>query len=46
MSLTVPNSAPYLNWRPIFEGDVVRGGFKNGYQKEMCSKEIGLCAPI
>ena len=33
-----------VNWTPIFEGYVFRCGSKNGYQKVMCLKEIGLCA--
>ena len=39
-----PNLITYLNWTPIFEWCVVRCGSKNGYQKDMCLKEIGLHA--
>ena len=34
----------YLSPTHIFESYVVRIGFKDGYSKDMCSKEIGLHA--
>jgi hypothetical protein len=39
-----PDSDIYLNETPTFEWWVVRFRIKNGHQKEMCSKEIGLQA--
>ena len=33
-----------LNWTPIFEWCVVKCGSKNGFQKDMCLKEIELRA--
>ena len=36
---------PYsLNQTPIFELNVVRCGFKNAYQNDMCMQDIGLRA--
>ena len=32
-------------WTSIFEWSEVMCGSRNGHQKDMCSKEIGLCAP-
>ena len=32
-----------FNWTPLFDWCVVRCGFKNKYQNDMCSKEVGLC---
>ena len=40
----VPNSNTTLTWTPIFESYVVRCGSKNGHQKDMSLKEIGLHA--
>ena len=40
----VPNLVTYPNWIPIFEWYVVWCGFKNGHQKDICLKEIGLRA--
>ena len=34
----------YLTQTPIFEWCMVRCGSKNEHQRNMCSKEIGLCA--
>ena len=34
----------YLDWMPIFEWRVVWCGCKNGYQKDVSSKNMGLCA--
>ena len=34
----------YLNQTPIFEWYVIRCGFRNGYQRDMCIKEINPCA--
>ena len=39
-----PYLVAFLTKTPIFEWYVVRCGSKNGYQKHMCFKEIGLCA--
>ena len=39
-----PYLVTFLNERPIFEWCVVSCGSKNEHQKEMCLKEIGLCA--
>ena len=36
----------FLNQIPIFEWYVVRYGSKNGQQKDMFLKEIGLCAQV
>jgi len=38
------NLFTHLKWTPIFEWCVVRYGSKNGHQKDMCCKEIGLCS--
>ena len=40
----VPNSVVYLNQTSIFEWYMVWCGFKNGYQNDMCLKEIGIHA--
>ena len=40
----VPHLVTYPNWTPIFHWCVVRCGSKNGHQKDMCTKDIGLCA--
>ena len=37
------NLVTYLYWTPIFEWYVVWCGSKSKYQKDKCSKEIGLC---
>ena len=42
--VNVYNSVPYLSWSTIFECCAVRFGSSNGYQKDMCSKRIGLRA--
>lgn len=39
-----PSSVAFLNQAPIFKWYVVRCGSTNIFQKDMCSKEIGLCA--
>ena len=39
-----PNLVSFLNQTPIFEWYMVRCGTKNGYIKDMYSKEIGLIA--
>ena len=39
----VPNLHTYVNWTPLCEWYVVRCGFKNGYQEDICLKEIRLC---
>ena len=36
-----PNSVPYLDRTPVLKTCVVKCGFKNEYQKDTCSKEIG-----
>ena len=45
-----PNSITLLKWTPIFEWWVGRCGSKNGHQKDMCSKGIGIwsqnCQPL
>ena len=38
------NSVNYLNQTHVFEWYVGRCGSKNGYQEDICLKEIGLCA--
>ena len=40
----VPNLVTTLNRTPIFELYVVWCGFKNIYQKDMCSKDTRPCA--
>jgi hypothetical protein len=40
----MPNSITYLNWIRVFEWYRVRCESKNGYKKDMYSKEIGLRA--
>ena len=40
----MPKSNTTIMWTPIFEGYVVKCGSKNWHQKDMCPKEIGLCA--
>ena len=35
-----------LHWTPVCEWYLVWCGSKNGYQKDMCLIEIGLCAQI
>jgi hypothetical protein len=40
----MPNFNTTIIWILIFEWYVVMCGFKNGHQKYMCLKEIGLCA--
>ena len=40
----MPKLVVYLNWTPIFECYVGWCGSKNGHQKDMCSKHIGLRA--
>ena len=40
----MPNLVSYLNQHPIFESYGVGCGFDNGYQKDMCLKEIILRA--
>ena len=42
--VTRPNLVTYLNRTPIFKWCVVRCRTKDRQQKEMCSKEIRLCA--
>ena len=42
----MPNSNIAIIWTRIFEGDVVRSGSKNGHDKDMCLKVIGVCAQI
>jgi hypothetical protein len=39
-----PYLVTFLNERPIFEWCVVSCVSKNGHQKDIGSKEIGLCA--
>ena len=39
VKVDVPNLVTYLNQTPILELYVVRCGFENGYQKDICSKE-------
>ena len=39
-----PNSIPYLDRTPVVKTYVIKCGFKSKYQKDMCSKEIGLHA--
>ena len=41
--ISMPNLGTYSNWTPIFEWYVVGVGAKNGYRKDKCLKEIGLC---
>ena len=41
----VPRSATSINRTHLFELFVVRCGSKNGHQKNMCLKDIGLHAP-
>ena len=38
-----PKSNIAIIWTLIFEWYVIRCGFKNGHQKDMCFKELGLC---
>ena len=40
----VHNSNIAITWQPLFEWNVVTWGSNNGYQKDTCLKEIGLCA--
>ena len=40
----MPNSNIMIIWTPLFEWYLVMCGSKNGHQKYMCLKEIGLCA--
>ena len=40
----MPNSATYLNRTHIFEWYMVRCGFKNRYQKDICLEVIGIPA--
>ena len=40
----MPKLITYFNQTPIFELYTVLCGSKNGYQKDMCLKEIGFCA--
>ena len=42
----MPNWVPYLDRAPFLERYVVRCGSNNGYQKDMCSKDIELHAQI
>ena len=42
--LYMSNLITYLNWTPIFECKWFWCGSKNGYYKDMCFKEIALCA--
>ena len=42
----VPKSNIAIIWTPIIEWHVGRCGSKSGYQKDMCSKEIGLVLKI
>ena len=42
--IDVPNLVTFLHQTPIFEWYVVTCDPKNGYQKDMCSKEIELHA--
>ena len=42
LRVDMPNLVAYLNWTPILEWYVVKPGFVNKYQKDMCLKEIGL----
>jgi len=39
----VPKSNVATIWSPIFECNVVRCESKNGHQKDMCVREIGVC---
>ena len=40
----MPNMVTYLNWTHVVEWFMVRCNSKNGYPKDMYSKEIGLHA--
>ena len=40
------NSVTHLNRTLIFEWHVLWCGFKKGYEKDMCLKEIGPCVQI
>ena len=42
LKVDVPNSVTCVNEPPMYERYVVRCGFKNKYQEDMCLKEIGL----
>ena len=42
--INMPNSITYLNLSPILEWCMATCEPKNGYQKGMWLKEIGLCA--
>lgn len=41
-NVDVPNSIACVNWTPIFEWNLVFCGAKNGNQKDMRVKGIGL----
>ena len=41
-NIDMPEPVASLNWTPNFEWYVVRGGFKNGFKKDVWLKEIGL----
>ena len=43
-SINRPSSVPYLDRTPVLKTCVVKCGLKNEYQKDICSKEIGLHA--
>ena len=40
----VPKMKGTIIWTPMFERYVVNYGPKNGHQKDMCWKEMGVCA--
>jgi hypothetical protein len=40
-NIDMPESVASLDWTPNFEWYVVKCGFKNGFKKGVCSKEIG-----
>lgn len=44
IKVDVCNANVAIMWTPIIEWFIVRCGSKNGYQKDMCLKVIGLCA--
>ena len=43
IKVDAPNANIAIMWTPIIEWYIVRCGSKNGYQKHMCLKVIGLC---
>ena len=44
IKVAVPNLVIVLSWTFIFEWYVVKFASKNGYRKDVCLKEIALCA--